>query len=134
MRYTSYTFAKSADPDEVVGQLVFEEDTSYVDNTLSTASWYDVYTIKAGSYDIVGAKKKGDLVARVDAILEEEYRVNRLLTASSSETRTPKTEKVLTMSDYSFVFARFVGEKNDYRGGRIVLNEGVELVAEEKVF
>lgn len=74
------------------------EDTEYVDNTLQTASWWDKYTLKAGEYEVEWTTIDGRPVqdatqayygmVRVDATLDETYRVNRVFTASSAEHKT----------------------------------------------
>lgn len=76
------------------------EATEYVDRTLQTASWWDRYTLLPGTYEVeLTTSSHGPLhggfdgqaywaTVRVDAVLEESYRVNRLFTASSAEHKT----------------------------------------------
>lgn len=93
-------------------KLVVPADFQYVDRTLATASWYDVYTIKAGEYPVTFTDIQGHPARTVSeayyakwdasAILTEEYRVNRLFTASSAHTSTPNTETTVRGRMYSY--------------------------------
>lgn len=93
-------------------KLVVPADFEHVDRDLPTASWYDVYTIKAGEYPVTFTDIRGNEVHTVEdayyakweasAILTEEYRVNRLFTASSSFTKTPNTETTVRGRMYSY--------------------------------
>lgn len=93
-------------------KLVVPADFEYVDRTLATASWYDVYTIKAGEYPVTFTNVRGHAVESIDeayyarweasAILTEEYRVNRLFTASSTHTTTPNTETTVSGHQYAY--------------------------------
>lgn len=91
--------------------VVVPEDFEYVDQTLQTASWWDRYTIKAGEYPVVFTNINGYITedtrpyyatAKLDATLVETYRVNRLLWASSSETKEPNEETVVHFSTYAY--------------------------------
>lgn len=93
-------------------KLVVPADFEYVDRSLATASWYDVYTIKAGEYPItltdVNYRPVKDSERpyygtwKLDAILTEEYRVNRLFTASSAHTTNPEQETQVHGSCYGY--------------------------------
>ena len=98
-------------------ELVIDEDFEYVDRALATASWWDRYLLRAGRYPIeyltvnyhvpwqAAPHMNGSAywgVAKVKGILVETYRVNRLLTASSSETRHPNTETTKHFQWYEY--------------------------------
>ena len=97
-------------------KLVVPADFEYVDRTLATASWYDVYTIKAGEYPVTFTDIKGHPVHTIEeayyakweasAILTEEYRVNRLFAASSAHTSTPNKETTVRGRMYSYEVLR----------------------------
>lgn len=92
--------------------LVIPTDFEYVDRNLATASWYDVYTIKAGEIPVIFTDIRGNVVEREEdvyyatwkapAVLTEEYRVSRLFTASSASTTHPNTETVVRGRMYSY--------------------------------
>lgn len=94
--------------------LTIPAATEYVDRTLATASWWDKYTILPGTYEVEVVTINGHPVpadspnayyvrARVDAVLTETYRVNRVFTASSAEHRPDLTERTtVTWSTYSY--------------------------------
>lgn len=67
-------------------RLTVLDDFEHVDDTLDDAAWYDRYTIKAGTYDVVidGA----DAVVTTDATLIEEYRTTRLMSRNKAEARS----------------------------------------------
>ena len=94
--------------------LVIDQPTEYVDRTLQTASWWDRYTLHPGEYPVEwvtidyrpvreGEKPYYGLV-RIDATLEETYRVNTLFTASSSETTQPGTPDTVVQTAYAYSF------------------------------
>lgn len=99
--------------------LVFTTPTKYVDRSLATASWTDTYEILVGAYPFAWVnldytpwnpdpevKTNGFLAnvgpyyaqVRVQAVLKEEYRVNRLFTASSASTTVHDEAQVQTLT------------------------------------
>ncbi|ABS06146.1 hypothetical protein [Kineococcus radiotolerans] len=94
--------------------LTIPAATEYVDRTLATASWWDKYTILPGTYEVEVVTINGHPVpadsprayyvrARIDAVLTETYRVNRVFTASSAEHRPDLAEHTtVTWSTYSY--------------------------------
>lgn len=92
--------------------LTVTAPVEYVDRTLQTASWWDRYEIQPGTYEIHfedynGREVDGPTGAAYwkmacDAVLVESYRVNRVFTASSSETTTPNEPTTLHRSGHAF--------------------------------
>ncbi|GAA4264900.1 hypothetical protein [Frondihabitans peucedani] len=66
--------------------LTILDDFEYVDDTLDDAAWYDRYTIKAGTYDVV--IDGGEAVVSAAATLTEEYRTTRLMSRNKAEARS----------------------------------------------
>jgi len=93
-------------------KLVVPADFEYVNRNLPTASWYDVYTVKAGEYPVTFTDSDYNPVDDIskayyakwsaDAILTEEYRVNRLLQHSSAHTTHPNRETKVHGTKYSY--------------------------------
>jgi hypothetical protein len=77
-------------------ELTLNADTVYVDRSFETASWYDKYVLKAGTYPVELRERFGIryAVVAVDAVLTEKYRVSRLFSASSVQDDRPNTETV----------------------------------------
>jgi hypothetical protein len=67
-------------------RLTVLDDFEHVDDTLDDAAWYDRYTIKAGTYDVV--VQGSEAVVDVDATLVEEYRTTRLMSRNKAEARS----------------------------------------------
>lgn len=115
--------------------LVFDMPTEYVDRTLQTASWYDKYLIQPGTYPFEWTTIEGrpQMVGRpyyakvtLDAVLTEEYRVNRLLSHSSSHTKLQSTLTKITRSVYAYQVPGCPGDKvkhplETFLGGRVVM-------------
>lgn len=117
-------------------KLVVPTDFEYVDRTLATASWYDIYTIKAGEYPVTFVSIQGHPVERIEdayyarwdvaAVKTSEYRVNRLFTASSSSTTHPNEETTVRDSMYDYevlrprtdVIEAYVSHTTDEHGKR----------------
>jgi hypothetical protein len=88
--------------------------TGHIDRTLATASWWDRYTLLPGTYEVeLTTVSHGKLhggfdgqaywaTVRVDAILEESYRVNTLFTASSSERTEPQERTTKGFQFYAY--------------------------------
>lgn len=87
----------------------------YVDRTLQTASWYDVHELQPGTYPVELADSNWVRTPyatdpyyaslRVPTLLLQEYRVNRLFTASSSSTTYPNTPDTVTFTLYGYQLA-----------------------------
>lgn len=86
---------------------------TYVDRSLPTASWWDEYELIAGEYPVRWTTVTHHEVTQdhpqayyavitVPAILTKTYRVNRVFTASSSETREPHLETTVTFTNYVY--------------------------------
>lgn len=98
---------------EKVLALLVPRATEYVDNTLATASWWDKYILDAGLYRFVPvgyrdeAVREGErpeyLRVRISAELVEEYRVNRLLWASSEQRTAKSQQTMVTLRPYPFM-------------------------------
>lgn len=96
--------------DSLAIELVITEPTEYVDRSLATASWWDRYTLLPGTYRVVWEISSPAHVqygrVLVDAILEETYRVNRVFTASSSETTEPKSKAIVPLGGYPWTWLK----------------------------
>lgn len=73
-------------PQATAQQLTILDDFEYVDDTLDDAAWYDRYTIKAGTYDLV--IDGGEAVVTASATLTEEYRTTRLMSRNKAEAKS----------------------------------------------
>lgn len=84
----------------------------YTDRTLATASWYDVHELTPGEYPLEpvdgnwkpmpAGQRPYYYLARVPTTLVEEYRVNQVFTASSSQTKHPNQPDRLSVLLYPF--------------------------------
>lgn len=81
-------------------EVTVTTDTQHTDTAFPTASWYDRYTIKAGTYELVPFRFAGSLWYRltVNAVLTESYRVNRLFSASKAVSTEPNRETTLGLT------------------------------------
>lgn len=97
-------------------EATLAENVEYVDRTLQTASWWDRYELHAGTYPVRYTTINGEdveefggrpywAVVTIEATLLETYRVNRLFTASSSETTTPNSDELVTFRFYAYQVA-----------------------------
>lgn len=85
-------------------ELTLPLDTVYYDRSFETASWYDQYSLKAGTYPVIFVDGPGTprATVTVDATLLEEYRVNRLFSASSVQQTAHDTATTVTLSFYAY--------------------------------
>lgn len=77
----------------------------YVDRTLATASWWDRHQLVSGDYPFE-SHGYGPLVARIDSILVEEYRENRLMQHVNGFTRDVGRPAHASLSLYDFDLKR----------------------------
>jgi len=128
--------------------VIFDEPTEYVDRTLATASWWDKYEIQPGVYPLEWvdidyrpwnpnpeARSPG-FIANVGpyyalvvlkARLLEEYRVNRLFTASSVDHKLHDESPVVTLTRSVYAYqvpgcpkGQHGRPLTSYLGGRVV--------------
>ncbi|GAA4667155.1 hypothetical protein [Frondihabitans cladoniiphilus] len=98
-------------------RLTVLEDFEHVDDTLDDSAWYDRYTIKVGTYDVVA---RGDeAVIEVDATLVEEYRTTRLMSRNKAEARSVYEETTFA----------FRASSSDALGGPLLLSGAYAWVA-----
>ena len=85
-------------------ELTLPLDTVYYDRSFETASWYDQYSLKAGTYPVVfvGGPGTPRATVTVDATLLEEYRVNRVFGASSVKQTSRNMQTTVTLSFYAY--------------------------------
>lgn len=100
----------------------FDEPTEYVDRNLATASWWDRYIIQPGTYafewqrngrpwnadmdkpspGFIANVGPEDGVVTLDAVLVEQYRVNRVFTASSAVHTHLKRSTTISRRVYAY--------------------------------
>jgi hypothetical protein len=86
---------------KTIATLVVHQDVEHVDATLATASWWDKYVIKAGRYQVVTSYDRlvGEhTTIKLDAVLVESYRENRLFSAVQADHTTPNQEATFSLS------------------------------------
>lgn len=98
--------------------FTIKEPTEYIDRTLATASWWDRYMLQPGTYRIEWQIAYGYTTpiieygrVRVDAVLVESYRENRLFTAVSADHREGLDEKTtVSLGTYPWTWMQYAGK------------------------
>lgn len=116
-----------------IGVLSIGSPAIYTDQTLATASWYDQYVLLPGTYDVFHdpSRSSHTVVFRIDAVLLESYRVNRLFTASSSELTRPLRVVTLTRDMRAYEFARGVAQGEEIWNGTVHLDDNARATTRE---
>lgn len=102
-------------------ELTLPRDVTYTDRSYETASWYDTYVLKAGTYPVTFVERFSNRYANVtvDAVLAETYKVNRVFTASSVDQATPNTETTYKLQFDSYMIQDAVEVRVGNGFGRI---------------
>lgn len=124
-------------------KVVFDRAVEYVDRGLSTASWWDRYMIQPGEYLFRWTNSDGSdwnpdpnvrtngfisnvgpyyAEAVMDALLVEEYRVNRLFSEYSVEHRQHTTPKVcpIRRNMYAYELKATARFRSHFYGGVVM--------------
>lgn len=117
----------AARTDVLAVEITFDEPTEYVDRNLATASWWDRYLIQPGTYRVEWEISYGYTRpviqygrARVDAVLVESYRENRLFTAVSADHKTDLAEKTTVgLGLHAFLWIGKAAKHEECWGGKV---------------
>lgn len=110
---------------EQIGFIRIEEGFEYVDASLPTASWFDVYQVEPGDHPIEFYPNRVAITVR--ATRTQSYRENRLLSASSAHMDDVPVKMSFHIGYYDYQIAKAKIEGTTIFNGALHLNEDVKI-------